>query len=308
MRIGFIVPYFGKLPETFRLWIECCKNNPSITWFVFTDDQSEFAYPRNIVVEYTTLKKMRENFERKLGFNVALQQAYKLCDFKPLYGFLFSEYLKDFSHWGYCDIDLLFGDLKKYFDENSLLEFQKINILGHMSVYKNTESVNCVYTRCDYRKILQDPRIRTFDEVRFEPNINTVMKNAGMHVSNTIPYADIGADHFNFHLHEYRQGNRTSVCKYNPTIFRYDGGRLFQCSVINGNAIEKEIAYVHFQKRRVICNSSDCNNYLLVPNRVIESKCAEKSLILKCSKDNYVYFFKHFGMRIKRALKSRLHA
>lgn len=34
--VCIIIPYFGKLPNYFQLWLESCKNNDSFTWLVFT--------------------------------------------------------------------------------------------------------------------------------------------------------------------------------------------------------------------------------------------------------------------------------
>ena len=43
---------------------------------------------------------------------VTLDRPYKLCDFKPAYGFIFGEYLKEYDYWGHCDIDIVWGDLR----------------------------------------------------------------------------------------------------------------------------------------------------------------------------------------------------
>ncbi|HFR3480759.1 TPA: DUF6625 family protein, partial [Streptococcus suis] len=39
--IRFICPYFGNLPkDILPFWIQSCKYNPSIEWYIFTDDES----------------------------------------------------------------------------------------------------------------------------------------------------------------------------------------------------------------------------------------------------------------------------
>lgn len=52
--IVYIVLYFGKFPSIFPLWLNSCRNNPTIDWLIFTDDHSCFNYPQNVRVEYTT--------------------------------------------------------------------------------------------------------------------------------------------------------------------------------------------------------------------------------------------------------------
>lgn len=54
--IVYIVLYFGKFPSIFPLWLNSCRNNPTIDWLIFTDDHSCFNYPQNVRVEYTHLK------------------------------------------------------------------------------------------------------------------------------------------------------------------------------------------------------------------------------------------------------------
>lgn len=38
-KIALILPYFRGLPDFFQLWLKSCGANPSIDWFVFTDDR-----------------------------------------------------------------------------------------------------------------------------------------------------------------------------------------------------------------------------------------------------------------------------
>ena len=85
----FIVPYFGKLPKNFAIFLKTCGYNTEFNWLVFTDDHRSFDYPDNFTVKYTTLKEISKFADQKFGFHVSLDNAYKLCDFKPAYGFLF---------------------------------------------------------------------------------------------------------------------------------------------------------------------------------------------------------------------------
>ena len=34
----------------------------------------------------------------------------KVADLKPLYGAMFADLIQDFTHWGWVDIDSIFGD------------------------------------------------------------------------------------------------------------------------------------------------------------------------------------------------------
>jgi len=58
-----------------------------------------------------------------LGFEVDIESEYKLCDFKPAYGLIFSEHFKDYDFWGYCDIDIIFGNIRAYMTDVLLNEY-----------------------------------------------------------------------------------------------------------------------------------------------------------------------------------------
>ena len=303
--VCFIVPYFGIFPSTFPYWLNCCRNNPTFHWIILTDDRKGYQYPGNVKVIYTNLENLRNRFERILGFRTALEKPYKLCDFKPLYGDLFSDELAGFSHWGYCDVDLLFGHLDRFFTDQSLEKYDKISVLGHISVLRNKKDVNVCYKKCNYEKILKNIKNRTFDEVRFYPNINRLLMQSGYSVLETIPYADIGYP-FRFHLTSYQGGNRCIYLPYCPTIFRYINKSLIQVSFKNGEINEKEISYVHFQKRKISVEDKILSDFLLVPNRIIEDKKLNSGDMILYSTDNPVYTFTKRMEKIKRAIKNRI--
>jgi hypothetical protein len=46
-----------------------------------------------------------------------------MVEFKPALGHIFAEYLKGYSHWGYSDLDILFGDLPRFITQDELTDF-----------------------------------------------------------------------------------------------------------------------------------------------------------------------------------------
>lgn len=85
----FIIPYFGKLPNYFQLFLKSCEYNPDFNWILFTDDYYKFNYPQNVKVVYTSFEKLRKRVAEKFDFPISLEKPYKLCDYKPAYGYLF---------------------------------------------------------------------------------------------------------------------------------------------------------------------------------------------------------------------------
>lgn len=124
--ICLVVLYFGKLPNYFDLWLTSCKYNKTINFLLFTDDKTKYDYPNNVEVIYTTFEGIRNQIQSKFDFKISLERPYKLCDFKPAYGYIFNEYLKEYDFWGHCDLDVVFGNLRKYLPEKILLNYDKI--------------------------------------------------------------------------------------------------------------------------------------------------------------------------------------
>ena len=108
-RCILIIPYFGKFNSYFHLFLHSCRNNPDFDWLIFTDDRRNFEYPDNITVKYTTFDKIKLYIQRKFKFKIALDQPYKLCDYKIAYGDIFSEFISGYEFWGFCDTDVIFG-------------------------------------------------------------------------------------------------------------------------------------------------------------------------------------------------------
>lgn len=40
--ICYIIPYFGKLPKNFALYLLGCAQNPTIDWKILTDDRTPY--------------------------------------------------------------------------------------------------------------------------------------------------------------------------------------------------------------------------------------------------------------------------
>ena len=185
-KIVFVIPYFGNFPEYFELFLKSCAANPTIDWLLFTDTKEEYIFPENVKRVLISFEQLRNLIEMKMGFKIALSTPYKLCDYKPAYGFIFSEYICNYDYWGYCDIDLIFGDIRCFFPDNQLEKYDKIGHLGHMSLFRNTEYINLmfkkeVYGMKKYQEVYTSDRIFVFDEWG-DTNINLILKKEGKRV------------------------------------------------------------------------------------------------------------------------------
>ena len=114
-KIAILTVYYGKLPPYFDLWLRSCEFNETIDFYVVTDNKL-CNLPKNVNIIDITLKDFCALAEKKLHKKVRIDTPYKLCDFKPMYGHILEDYLSDYDYWGHCDVDLIFGDLRKFFN------------------------------------------------------------------------------------------------------------------------------------------------------------------------------------------------
>lgn len=78
----------------FNVFLETVRGNPTINWLLMTDDSTKYDYPPNIKVIYNTFDDLRQLVQSKFDFPICLPNPYKLCDFKPAYGYIFDKYIQ----------------------------------------------------------------------------------------------------------------------------------------------------------------------------------------------------------------------
>jgi hypothetical protein len=173
-KIALISCYLGKLPWYFDYFAHSCKYNPSVDFFVFTDDVNyRKELPPNVKLIPKTLKDISDLASARLGFEVNIKYGYKLCDFKPAYGFIFSDILKDYDFWGHCDIDIIFGDIRGFITDELLSNYDLISVRhdwlsGCFLLYKNTHKLNTLFLHSkDYKMVFTSYHHYCFDETNF---------------------------------------------------------------------------------------------------------------------------------------------
>lgn len=281
----FVIPYFGTLPDNFPIFLKSCSWNPSFDWILFTDDCTAYDYPNNVKVVRMTLSELRDLADKKFGFHVALEKAYKLCDFKPAYGFIFEKWLKDYKFWGHCDIDTIMGDLSHFLTEELLEKYDKLFCMGHFVVYRNEYDNNRIFMNCLngtelYKRVFTTPDICWFDEEwNGRKNINRLFLDAGKRVLQEDWSANFNVRTLRFNREIYRFDPRTEepthICEgIKDALYFWDHGGAYRI-YIKGNSLHTdEFMYMHFQWRnmRIVAPalSSDC--FKVVPNAFIAMK------------------------------------
>lgn len=112
--IASITCWYGKFPWYLPYFIHSCSFNPTVDFYIITDNKNKIDNkPQNVKIIYKRLDEIKASAFQKLGFKVNIDYPYKLCDFKPAYGFLFPEIIKDYDFWTQSDLDIIVSWLEK---------------------------------------------------------------------------------------------------------------------------------------------------------------------------------------------------
>jgi hypothetical protein len=172
--IAIIIPYFGKLPWYFNYFIHSCKYNLSVHFFIITDDISfDKKVSANIFIIHKSFVEVQHIISKKMQMDVAFEYAYKLCDFKPTYGFIFSDLVEGYDFWGYGDIDMIFGSIRNFITDEIMNEYDVISLrhdylTGNFCLFRNKEKVNKLFMHSkDYKLVFGSAEHYCFDETNF---------------------------------------------------------------------------------------------------------------------------------------------
>jgi hypothetical protein len=256
--------------------------------------------PDNFHILPMDFNNMVELIKNKLGGWCVCHGPYKLCDYRPAYGLLFSEQIRNYDYWGHCDIDMLFGDLKKYIETPMEDGYNKIFNFGHLTLYKNTKDNNMAFklnfSGINYKFVFSHNFSFGFDETKgmcllYEENdISSYTDNYALDVVRPLkiilPFRQPHTGSKKIEL--YHRKN------YTQQIIVWDNGHILHCYIDEGKLRSHEYAYVHFQKREFISNKVVSNEFAILPNsfediggRIDETIFSKFDLEAKFVKMNY---------------------
>ncbi len=249
-KIVFIIPYFGHFNNYFDIWLNSCKNNPTVNWIIFTDCTDAHPYPDNVKVVNITFDELRKKAQLHFDFPISLEKPYKLCDLKPAYGDIFYDYIRDYDFWGYCDVDLIWGDIRKFVTDELLSRYDKIGNKGHCVLVRNDEKMRRAYryessVMPTYREAFSSDLAYCFDE---NNAFGRYCRENGVKTCENYTFFDVSVDHDDYRISRYGR----KQFEYDAhNVFEYSNGKLFVIWVKRGTSEmhKKEILYAHFQKR-----------------------------------------------------------
>lgn len=246
--VCLVLCYFGPLPGWIKHYLVSCSYNPSINFLVVTDQENFPAVPPNVCVKRLSRSSFNTLATNTTGVEVCLSHPRKLCDFKPAYGHLFEEFLDGWDYWGYTDLDVIYGDIRRFLSAAKLHEYdvftaRKEYLVGHFTLLRNTPRMRTLYQQStNFRAVLQSPQVMSFCECGRQ----WLRRKRGEPLTG-----DATCDSMTHIVHRLMAKQRISAC-FSPAVIegselatsgwrlRWDAGRLW---ILNQR---REVMYFHF--------------------------------------------------------------
>ena len=169
VRVAMLIVYQGK---SLPLWMETLSltfhlSESIVDWIIIATDPHLYTSRRNIKFIYIDeedlcirLTQLDSNLKNDTTMIKQLFKVwpYAFVEFKPCLGTLFSEYLTGYSHWGYADIDQLFGKFDLMIPKQLLSIYDiytssfgdnfRAYMRGQFAIYRNNDKINNLWKSC----------------------------------------------------------------------------------------------------------------------------------------------------------------
>lgn len=266
-KILVILPYFTKhFPNYFNLYLNSVKYNDTIDFLLITDCHDNYKYPKNMKVIYKDFSEVQNLIKKSFPFDVKIDTPYKLCDYKPFYSLIFSEYTNGYDYIGYGDIDVIYGDLRKFLNFIEYKKYLKIFDLGHFSLIRNDEKLYNFLINLEDNEIFSSKYVYSFGDIGYFFDefygMIPIFDKYNLSIYNYRGFfSDIYREMFYF-----RDANNEEF-KYNNQIFSYVDGNLYGQL---DTGLKREFIYIHLQRRKMINNVKTLNKFYIIPNEFVD--------------------------------------
>ena len=282
-KIALLLPYFGKLNNYFQLWLSSAGWNKNIDFLLFTDDKTitDYKIPKNVHYYFMNFADVKKRIENILPYKFVLHKPYKICDYRPLYGMIFSDFLCDYDFWGHCDPDVIWGDLSIVFDGVDLRNVDKINKCGHLCIYRNIDRINRMVLDVsikglDAHDVFTHKYCAHFDESNL---LCKYLNKIGINGFSKNTFADIS--YFKYQFVRIIDGKEQETL----LAFEFSQGRIIGYYLENNNLTSREYSYIHLQKRDMTIKIDNDNHFFVIPNEFLDATLFEKKYNLRCIND-----------------------
>ena len=237
--IAIVNTYFGSPPQWLPAFLRSCQTNRDVQWLIYAD--FDVPAPPNVTFRRMTLGEFNARASAVVGTPIAIAPPLvrKICDFKPLYGLMFADDLRAFEWWAYSDLDVIWGDVRRFVTDD-LLRTQIIisprqrKLGGHGTFWRNTETNNRTFEIVpDVLAHLTNPHYVRVDENLLTNGLRELIAKTSFKARPKI----------------YWEDEMTITAQYQKELLAREGD--WQMVWRDGRAFDaegREVMYLHFHK------------------------------------------------------------
>lgn len=180
-RIAMLIPWVGMLPKWSSYFFSSAATAaPLVDFLIFHEGQKHLLpvdTPPNVI--FTDLGPgglaqimgmgLGEALELPIRNATVVIKAMRLmfekwprlvAEYKPAFGSVFASYLKEYTHWGYCDLDMVIGNLPLFVEQAELDAYDIVSysfgdmeamyLRGQWTTHRNNHYVNTIWKGCPH--------------------------------------------------------------------------------------------------------------------------------------------------------------
>lgn len=175
--ILIIIDYFGQWPKWFDMFLKTCEHNATVHWLLHTDCRIPPDPPANVRFVRTSREQYTKRVSDTLGIRFAPDSMYAICNVRPAFGVLYAEEIRGYDYFGWGDIDVLYGDIRRFYTDEVLTHdvicASDRLCTGHLTLLRNDSSLREAFREIDsWRERLEDPASHPWSECLDEAKLS----------------------------------------------------------------------------------------------------------------------------------------
>lgn len=278
-KIAIVSNYFGTPPSYFQLWLDSCAANPTIDWQFISDiSPTAYRFPPNVHLILSDFHSLQKDISARFPYPIRYEKPWDFCALRPAFGVLFENILTGYDFWGYCDCDLIFGNLRSFFTEDRLSRYDKLMPKGHLSLVRNNPALNqAIFNHPLMREAIDVAcgGLPCFDEEAFR---KVILPEYGATQFNDIPFMNPKCRAGNFQLEQVfgvHESLDVEASQFLHNVYTWSNGNLIgHYAKRNGDwTATLPVAYCHFFRREMKTKTDGLRNgrsYIIIPNTIKE--------------------------------------
>src|SRR6266516_1421717 len=149
MKTTSLIPYLGKRPLGLEHFAFAASFVNADFLFLTDDASGALSYPNFRIIPFS-LSEFNALAKKAIGCEIDSNPTMTICDFRPAFGLIFAHLLGESDYWGYCDTDVLFGNISTYLEPEFLSQYDVISmnanyLSGSFTLWRNEPGVNHLF-------------------------------------------------------------------------------------------------------------------------------------------------------------------